>query len=66
MTVRVDGGGLDADHKKASRLAHLPAPMLNSWLVLSALVGKADSMQSPYAALGRLQPARKRWVDSSR
>lgn len=48
---------LDADRKKASRLPHLPALMLNPSLVLSAIIGKAGCMQSPYVTLGQTQEA---------
>lgn len=48
---------LDTDRKKASRLPHLPALMLNSSLVLSAIIRKAEGMQSPYVTLGRMHSA---------
>lgn len=48
---------VDTDHKKASRQPHLPASMLNSSLVLSAITCKAEGMHSPYVTLGRMQSA---------
>lgn len=45
----------DTERKKASRLAHLAALILNSSLVLSAISGKAKGILSPYVLLGQMQ-----------
>lgn len=70
VNMRMEGGilltcAVDTDHKKASRQPHLPASMLNSSLVLSAITCEAEGMHSPYVALGWMQSAQNSEKESA-